>query len=165
MVNVKKIEKFSIIGISLLIFGLFSFLLPIHSVFADSTNCKNLPASGNVSLRTSDAGKNWSSYDKGECEKVKLNKGQYLWNLVLNPVDTKASATINGIVGKKKGEDISWSFITNSPVADNWVAVVSNGLKYSGINCNLQSALRVETTCSGGRGGNCSHRNYSSYHS
>jgi hypothetical protein len=153
MVNIKKIEKFSIIGISLLVLGLFLFLMPIHSVFADSTGCKGLPASGNVSLRSSDVGKNTSDFDKGDCEKVKLNKGQYLWNLVLNPVGTNATATINGIVGKKNGEDISWTFITGSASADNWVAIVSNGLKYSGINCNLQTALRVETTCSGGSGG------------
>jgi hypothetical protein len=153
MVNIKKIEKFSIIGVSLLVLGLFLFLMPIHSVFADSTDCKGLPASGNVSLRSSDVGKNTNDFDKGDCEKVKLNKGQYLWNLVLNPVGTSATATINGIVGKKNGEDISWTFITSSASADNWVAVVSNGLKYSGINCNLQTALRVETTCSGGSGG------------
>jgi hypothetical protein len=153
MVNIKKIEKFSIIGISLLVLGLFLFLMPIHSVFADSTDCKGLPASGNVSLRSSDVGKNTNDFDKGDCEKTKLNKGQYLWNLVLNPVGTNATATINGIVGKKNGEDISWTFITNSATADNWVAVVSNGLKYSGINCNLKTALRVETTCSGGSGG------------
>ena len=149
MVNVKKIEKITITGTALLIFSIIMFLFPIHSIIAKPTNCEGLPSSGNVELKSAHQGQSWDYFSQEDCGSVELNEGQYLWHLVLSPVTDGASATIDGIMGDNHGGSIHWTFINNDPNAQNWVASVSGGLKYSGQNCNLQTDLRVSHTCAG----------------
>jgi hypothetical protein len=149
MVNIKKIEKITITGTVLLVFSIIMFLFPIHSIIAKPTDCKGLPSSGDVPLKSVHQGQTWDYFPQEGCDTVSLNEGQYLWHLVLSPVTDGASATINGIVGDNHGGSIHWTFINNDPNAQNWVASVSNGLEYSGQNCNLQTDLRVSHTCAG----------------
>jgi hypothetical protein len=150
--KIRKIESVTVFGVAMLIIGLSLLFLPLHAISAVPSNCTGLPTSGNVSLKSQHIGQSWDFFNNGGCNPSTIGSGNVLWHLVLSPVDKDATAVINGVVGENHGGSIHWTFINTSLTAPEWVAEVSNGLLYSGPNCNLQSELRISDTCYGGTG-------------
>ncbi|MBM3710100.1 MAG: hypothetical protein FJW61_06745 [Actinobacteria bacterium] len=148
--KIKAIEKSIIIGVIILVFGFFVLLIPFHTIFADPGKCSDRDTSGDVTLKSVHIGQNWDTFSHEDCEELELQDGQVLWHLVLSPVGDEASASISGIPGTKHGSSIAWTFINNSTTADSWVASVTDGLVYSGPDCDLRTELRVSHTCKGG---------------
>ena len=135
--------------ILLMIIGMVMWILPLSLLSAEPpADCPNEGGAGNVSLKAEHAGQSWEIFEHEDCGDIEA--GQYLWHLVLSPVNADASATIDGVAGINNGGSIHWTIINNSPVALNWVAIVTSGLQYNPAqDCSLKSELRVSHTCGG----------------
>jgi len=133
----------------MIILGLILLVFPLHPLIAEADRCGESPTSGEVTLKNVHIGSSWENFDHEGCDDIVLEQGQVLWHLVLSPVAKDATASIDGVPGENHGGSIHWTFVNNLTSAPSWTANVSNGLQYSGPDCNLQTELRVSHTCIG----------------
>ena len=143
----RKIEIATMLGVGLLILGLLLLIFPLHMIFGEPDKCQEMPLDGIVRLKDAHTNQSWESFDHENCGDIDLETGEVLWHLVLSPVESDATAVINGVVGNNHGGSIHWTFINDQTTALDWEAQVSGGLTYSGPECNLQTDLRVSHTC------------------
>ena len=97
----KKSKKMML---TLLVVLLVIWAIPTMYLSAEKPSaCENEGGGGDVNLKSSHVGQSWESFDHEDCN---IEPGQYLWHLVLSPIDKNVSAIINDIMNNMSQEDL-----------------------------------------------------------